>query len=142
MPPEIYRELRDVVEAGHDAFGKCDLVVEAEMSECRLGWTVTGQLQQTAGQSERSAFAAAQQALLQAAEESQHIYIVGYEAQPFSPSPTGHGFTAQLAAVLEESTACWDLLTQGSCGRGCHCRWQHPTWKVAIHFTATEQHEA
>lgn len=66
----------------------------------------------------------AKAALLQAAERSDSIYMLGYQAKPFVTMPMG--FAALLAAVPDEHTACWGMLQSGFCHYGHRCRWQHP----------------
>jgi hypothetical protein len=138
--PEAFDEFEAIVEAGIAALKNCECMLDADSSKSRLGWTVTGKMHAASGEKEEAAFAAAKQAILDTAKESERVYVVGYEAVPFSASPTKRGFTAQLAIVAEESTACWDLLCYGCCRRGNQCRWMHPKSKVALHFTA-EDHQ-
>lgn len=66
----------------------------------------------------------AKAALLQAAERSDSICVLGYQAKPFVTMPLG--FAALLAAVPDEHTACWGMLQSGFCHYGNRCRWQHP----------------
>lgn len=74
------------------------------------------------------AAAIAQAALLEAANRSQHVYVLGYEAKPFEDNPHGTGFSATLAVASAEweATACWDTFQKGFCPRGSACRWHHP----------------
>jgi hypothetical protein len=70
----------------------------------------------------------AKAALLEAAEWSHNVYVLGYEATPFEDSPYGPSFsTALVVAPSEwECSACWDTYQQGVCPRGSTCKWQHP----------------
>lgn len=72
--------------------------------------------------------------LLEAAGSSNDIYVMGYEATPFQTKPDG--FEATLGVMQDESQACWDSYTSGSCCRGVRCRWQHPTCLKRFAVTA------
>eukprot|EP00928_Gymnodinium_smaydae_P064489 TRINITY_DN47803_c0_g1_i1.p1 TRINITY_DN47803_c0_g1~~TRINITY_DN47803_c0_g1_i1.p1 ORF type:complete len:322 (-),score=81.18 TRINITY_DN47803_c0_g1_i1:27-992(-) len=76
--------------------------------------------------------AVAKQAMLSAAEQSNGVYVVGYEVQPFVPSASGLGFGARLAYVEDEGAACWDFLARGFCNRCCACRWRHPSFITRV----------
>jgi hypothetical protein len=67
-------------------------------------------------------------ALLDLAANSQTVYVMGYEAQPFQDERDGSGFATVLAIMpLEwECSACWDVYQKGSCHRRKTCKWQHP----------------
>jgi hypothetical protein len=86
-------------------------------------------------QQARHALFAAKEAMLRRAEQSEGVYVVGYEAEPFAPSSMGIGCRGQLAIVRNEKSACWDFITKGLCHRGCACRWQHPSWQTSVEVT-------
>lgn len=71
-----------------------------------------------------AALAIVKKALLHAAEASDNIFISGYEAKPFQTTPLG--FEATVVMAPHPSEACWAILKQGFCSRGCQCRWKHP----------------
>lgn len=63
--------------------------------------------------------------LLRAAEESTHVYVLGYKSNPFKINE--HGFESMLSIMQDPSRACWDAYGNGYCQRGLSCRWEHPT---------------
>lgn len=67
-------------------------------------------------------------ALLDLAANSQSIYVLGYEVQPFQDEASGKGFATVLASMPPawECSACWDLYSKGACQRRKTCKWQHP----------------
>jgi hypothetical protein len=74
--------------------------------------------------------AQAKSVLLEAAANSQTVYVMGYEAQPFKDKSE-----SECAAMLVfmpvdwQRTACWDVYQKGKCCRGKHCKWRHPGHK-------------
>mmetsp|Transcript_142045 Transcript_142045/g.247466 ORF Transcript_142045/g.247466 Transcript_142045/m.247466 type:complete len:461 (-) Transcript_142045:57-1439(-) len=72
----------------------------------------------------------ARNAIYCSADQSQSIYLMGYQTQPFIPSP--YGFTATLGDMKDKSCACWDIYSRGSCHRDRMCRWQHPDYFVPV----------
>lgn len=65
--------------------------------------------------------------LLEAAANSQTIYVMGYEAEPFKElnESTFVTMLASLPAAWNR-TACWETYSMGTCPRGKSCKWQHP----------------
>jgi len=74
------------------------------------------------------AMAASKSALLESAANSQSVYVLGYEADPFQEDASGSGFATALATMPTawECTACWDTYSIGVCPRRKTCKWQHP----------------
>merc|ERR1719380_469342 len=118
--------------AGQAALKACALVKHAEVQDVTTSWSLTGSLQPESFNQAGNVLAVVQNALLSAAKQSDDVYIIGYEAQPFKAISGRLGFRAQLAIVQDESSACWDLLAKGYCHRGCGCRWQHPSWQISF----------
>jgi hypothetical protein len=69
-------------------------------------------------------------ALLQAAENSSGIYVMGYQAKPFVTMPMG--FAALCADVPAEHRACWSMLQTGFCHYGSRCHWEHPSFQRRV----------
>lgn len=63
-------------------------------------------------------------ALMEAAQLSQNVYIMGTGAKPFISK--SQGFTTMLGEMADRTQACWDLYMKGCCWRGDACRWRHP----------------
>lgn len=75
-----------------------------------------------------SVIAASKSAFLEFAANSQSVYVLGYEAEPFQEDPSGSGFSTTLALMPTawECSACWDVYQKGFCHRRKTCKWQHP----------------
>lgn len=65
--------------------------------------------------------------LLESAANSQSVYVMGYEAEPFKDKSRSE-CVAMLAFMPVEwqRAACWDIYQKGKCHRGKACKWQHP----------------
>lgn len=65
--------------------------------------------------------------LLDSAETSQSVYVLGYDAVPFQ-DVSESVFAATLASMPYgcESIACWETYQTGTCPRGKTCKWRHP----------------
>lgn len=136
FPPPIQSQFLEVVSAGKVALEKSIGNVRIEMIEASGGWSLVAHVHAQQLNLGQVALALAQEAMLAAAELSDKVYIIGYEAQPFAPLPgSSDGFTTQLAKVRDEDSACWDLLAAGVCRRGCACRWQHPSWQATLQLS-------
>jgi hypothetical protein len=135
----VVRAFAEAVAAGKEAMQSCAFVDKVVPGLGADGWTVACTCQPDALDAHQieAAWLCAQEALLKATSESDGIYIVGYEAAPFQTSQGGLAFHAQLAAVSDVNSACWDFLAKGYCRRNCACWWQHPEWLVPVTFTMT-----
>lgn len=129
LPPDVRMAFAEVIAAGLAALKTFSTT---KVTEDMSGWTLSGYCQSATMLNYQSALSVVQDKLLQGAEKSSGVYVVGYETTPFKPAAGHVGFSAQLALVQDESSACWDLLAKGHCQRGCTCRWQHPQWQVGF----------
>lgn len=70
---------------------------------------------------------AAKGVLSQAAANSQTVYVLGYEAEPFKDL-SDTAFLTMLASLPIEwqHSACWETYQAGVCPRGKSCKWLHP----------------
>jgi len=108
------------------------IVVCAEAVLGGRGWTVTAYVQPEALKVYRSQlFEHAQQALLQGAQASGGVYVLGYASSPFSPMPLGFG--AALAEMQDAETACWNSFAHGFCDSPGVCQREHPRRRVGVH---------
>jgi hypothetical protein len=114
----------DVVAKMSLALGNIDSVSHVECRQHGAEWTVLAKTK-IAGlcQFERIQ-TVAKRTVLQAAEASQCLYVLGYRGLPFQPTPGG--FTVSLASMTNSKNACWDVYKKGFCPRGCACTWEHP----------------
>lgn len=65
----------------------------------------------------------AQNALTEATQHAQSVFIIRSQAEPFVPKSSG--FAVMLGEMTDQSQACWDVFMQG-CWRDQSCRWCHP----------------
>lgn len=132
LPTEARLAFAEVVAAGKSSLMVSSGLTKVHTMENSGGWSLAAGVQGTAGGNVEGALADAGEALLAAAGESENVYVVGYEREPFKPLHNGVGFRAQLAIVPDEALACWDLLAKGVCSRGCACKWQHPAFTANL----------
>jgi hypothetical protein len=135
LPEAIRRRFATVVAAGLQALRSRAQKAEVQETPGK-GWTLSCTVPASQMQSFEATTEFVGDALLKAAEASDGVYIVGYEAMPFAALGSRPGFSATLALVPDEANACWDLLARGYCRRGCACRWQHPSWQVTVEVGA------
>lgn len=96
------------------------------------GWIVTGYVQPDALKVYRSQlYMIAQRSLLEAAERSEKVFVIGYAENPFSPMPLGFG--AALSEVEDLDTMCWSSYSRGFCENPSTCCKDHPTRRVGVH---------
>eukprot|EP00929_Paragymnodinium_shiwhaense_P017118 TRINITY_DN126076_c0_g1_i1.p1 TRINITY_DN126076_c0_g1~~TRINITY_DN126076_c0_g1_i1.p1 ORF type:complete len:303 (+),score=86.05 TRINITY_DN126076_c0_g1_i1:102-1010(+) len=91
---------------------------------CRQGWAIVATVPAAAMQYITFMVMLAKDVLLNAAEQSDCTYVLGYKKEPLEMRP--QGFKTTLCAMQDESQACWDIYGEGICRRGSSCRWQHP----------------
>lgn len=93
-------------------------------------WAVTASIPFGKVGLEGHALNLAKQALLQSAEKSNSVYVMGYLARPFHL--TAQGFDAVLCNVEDEASACWDFLGKGCCYQRGRCQWLHPALMARV----------
>jgi hypothetical protein len=107
------------VEVHEDAAGDCYVIVQpCEDADSEL---LTERL-----------MTLAKEALLEAAELSRCIYVMGYcSPKPFMPQP--QGFEATLGVMESQKQACWHVFKKGFCQHGDDCCKQHPASQFKVH---------
>lgn len=110
-----------------------EVVVSKDVSgvEVRMGdlcWSIAIQLHRDALPD--GILHSAKEALLQGAQRSENVYVLGYRACPIVQTP--FGFTAFLCEVKDDNAVCWDLLSTGCCRRGRRCHWAHPERRARV----------
>jgi len=129
-PGELLKQLTVVVAAAAAALAGCSHIKCAKTTEGPRGWSIVAKIAAEDAHHKESALAAAREALLQAARQSSCVYVLGHRAQPFMSTPVG--FASSLGAVADESKACWSMINQGFCRKGCACRWEHPACQTTV----------
>jgi len=130
VPGELLRQLTVVVAAAAAALAGSDYIKCAKTTEGPRGWSIVAKIAAEDAHRKEAALAAAREALLQAARQSSCVYVLGHRAQPFLSTPVG--FASSLGAVADESKACWSMINQGFCRKGCACRWEHPACQTTV----------
>lgn len=78
------------------------------------------------------ALSKAKQALLDSAEKSQNVYVMGYCSSPFMRTPSG--FFARLGFMSCAREACWETFYYGCCGNIDTCKRQHPFLQMHVYI--------
>jgi len=129
-PADLLTQLAVVIAAASAALSGSSFVQECTKAQGARGWTMVVKMKPEHAKHRESVLSLAKDALLQAAKDSQCVYVLGYLAQPFVCSPLG--FAAELGAEPEHTKACWSLLGQGFCRRGTACRRRHPKHQATL----------
>lgn len=124
---------------GRVVLAQCEFITGLRSSEGEQGCMLSGAFHARHLEAVHAAFLHAMQVIVEAADESADVYVMGYDNKPWAPSKSpvlhrGLGVTAKLAVVTNEHAACWDLLGHGSCKYGAACRWTHPIWQVPVNI--------
>jgi len=109
------------------------LMLDSEVEDVDVNFTAEGTLASVSvtldgdGASIGSVISAAKGILLDVAANSQSVYVLGYEAQPFK-DVSESTFMTMLASlpITWQRSACWETYQMGACPRGKSCKWQHP----------------
>lgn len=129
-------ELEAVVEAVIDhvqdqLMSHDDCVIDAAVTEGPRGWTVTAYVKpRQLKLQEEGLKEIAQQAVLDAAENSDIVHVLGHRTQPFASTPLG--FRCVLATMPDPDRACWASYSRGFCRSPASCRFQHPKDQAEI----------
>lgn len=143
MIPRLFQsQFQDLFKTAEQELSQIKLVKSAKSVEASGLWgkgvTIVGTMcPKDAIKGKAEVLKSMQQVLLQSAEKSKSIYVMGYELMPFTP--TEHGFAAMLAGIRNTDFACGELLTQGFCQHGARCARQHPSCMVPIYIEIEQE---
>lgn len=126
----VLREIREGAETLRQAVMATGLAMSCEIVSDKNGFEILAIA--TQDQALQGVLNMAKQSLLQWAESSSSIYVLGYCHRPFIPLPDGIGFVATMSLMEDTSCCCWDAYKWGYCKRGQQCRWQHPRRLVPL----------
>lgn len=127
----VLREIREGAETLRQAVMATGLAVSCEIvSDKNGGFEILAIA--TQDQALEGVLTMAKHTLLQWAESSSSIYVLGYCHRPFVPLLDGIGFVATMSLMEDTSCCCWDAYKWGYCKRGQQCRWQHPRRLVPL----------
>lgn len=125
QPPTT--EVMTVVASAVEVLSKCDGILGVQVHDGGMGGTtmIVGKSAHANPEAE-PVFSKVKDALLHSAEQSENTYILGYGAQPFN-NLDNMSFSANIASVPNDDTACWETYEKGFCPRCATCRWDHPS---------------
>jgi hypothetical protein len=123
----------DIVAKMSFALGKAANISRVDCRKDAAGWVVTAHVDSLGFYNFEYLQTVAQNSLLQEAEESECIYLLGSRRVPFQRTPMG--FFASLGSMRSTKKACWDVYNTGVCPRGCQCLWEHPAYVSTVDVT-------
>mmetsp|Transcript_51139 Transcript_51139/g.147577 ORF Transcript_51139/g.147577 Transcript_51139/m.147577 type:complete len:332 (-) Transcript_51139:133-1128(-) len=130
QPGGFVAQLAVVIAAAAAALEGLSFIKSAKTTQGPRGSSIVAQVRKEDAGCREKALEAARDALLRAATGSTCVHILGAKAQPFMSTPVG--FAAHIGAVADEGKACWSMINQGFCRRGCACRWEHPVSQTMV----------
>lgn len=79
------------------------------------------------GACEQCVLEPSRQALLEAVDACQNLWVLGYDVKPFQKE-YDRGFTVTIGVIStqDESRMCWSFFQRGVCPRPGCCPWKHP----------------
>jgi len=129
-----WEKLEETVDGLKNTLLSCrELVVDVESKEGADGWTVTVFVDAENLASSRATLSeTAKQTLTGAVAAAEGVYLLGFQAQPFTPIP--FGFAAKLAIMSDPEHACWFTFATGCCRNPGCCKRQHPESQAALNI--------
>jgi len=133
------QEVADLTMATVASLAKCTYAekVEAVKDKASQGWNIEVMPKEELKPHKDYLLSLAKDALFTATGNSSMIYIMGYAANPFVSK--SQGFVTMVGDMQDETRACWDLYSKGSCSKDCTCRWEHPECLVPINVVVKER---
>jgi len=133
------QEVADLAMAAMATLGDCAYAdnVEAVKHNVYQGWTIEVMPKQDIPAHREYLLALAKNALFNASNVSNTLYIMGYAAKPFITK--AQGFVAILGDMQDDTRACWDFYSKGTCARECACRWEHPECLMPINVVVKQR---
>jgi len=122
---------QQVVLAVKEVLTACLFVQSVELVEEKYNFSVNAVIRPECFQSKEQALAYAMQALLDSAEKSIEVWVLGYQSMPFLV--TSDGFFAKLGAMGSLEEPCWDTFCHGCCANEGTCSLQHPLFQVPVY---------
>lgn len=131
-------QLEVLVAAVQAALIESGCVNSVEVSRLPQGWSMTVLMRPERFHCKSWVLNRAKEALLQASNVSDSVYVLGYDSQPFAESPLG--FAAVLAGMRDQANACWGMYSKGRCHRGINCHWEHPSGRWSLNVIVKPEH--
>lgn len=145
VPRFFQRQFRDIMMSGVKTLSDNDAVDDVDFGEGEGSWgkglVVKGRMSakvENFDEKKKAILAEVKETILQSADVSKSIYVMGYALMPFTE--TENGFSAMLGGVgayfgqtKYEEGYCWDMITKGfCCDEGMCCR-EHPATMLPIY---------
>jgi len=127
-PQEKYKMVIDHVKG--ELMACKDLVLDVTLVNGAKGWSVTALVRTKQSQEKLDSLKErAQEAVLDAVEKIESLYLLGYNA-PFASMSTGFG--CALAVMPDPDNACWERYSKGFCSSPGSCKFQHPKHQIGL----------
>jgi hypothetical protein len=128
-PPSIHstrfgKQAADVVAKIEIAALSSEWDVEVSITKSSNGFNVAVMMEDEDVAHWDELAAEVKETLLQGAQESTNLYVLGYANNAFQS--TTRGFVATLGEMQDPAWACWDIYAMGCCQYGNACDRQHP----------------
>mmetsp|Transcript_45109 Transcript_45109/g.79377 ORF Transcript_45109/g.79377 Transcript_45109/m.79377 type:complete len:327 (+) Transcript_45109:150-1130(+) len=123
-------QCHEVAAAAEKAMSLCMYIVSAELVMERSSWSIIAHIRPEHFHFKEQVLSAAKQSLLDNAEQSDQVYVLGYRKKPFMTTPLG--FFVMLGTMSDPQQACWEYFCNGCCARDEGCSWQHPAFMVTV----------
>lgn len=124
-------QCQQVVLAAKEVLTTCLFMQSVEFVTAKSNLSVNAYIRPEYFQSKEQALTKAKQALLNSAENSDGVYVLGYRSKPFLTTP--EGFFTMLGVMTCMKEACWDTFCYGSCRNEGRCNLQHPVYQVPVY---------
>lgn len=143
---DSHGQVVEMVEAAKGILERSQKISSVDLTQSLHGWTIVVAPEKNDRVTTEQVTALAKRALFQAAEQSESVYVLGYQSPEKAFNMQPQGFEAHLGVMESMQRACWRMLKQGSCHYGAECAKQHPVLQVpvrvfieAAQFTAPQQ---
>lgn len=124
-------QCQEVVLAARDAITRCMLVQSVIFDVEKSSVSLDVHMQPESFHNKDVTISRAKQALLESAEQSQGVYVMGYRSKPFLA--TSEGFFVILGVMTCAKEACWDIFGHGNCRNEGSCTLQHPVYQMPVY---------
>jgi len=128
-------QCQQVILAAQEALAALIFVQSVELVAQKSSLSLDARMRPEYSEKKEQALSKAKQALLDAAEQSQGVYVLGYRSKPFLATPDG--FFVILGVMTCSKDACWDTFCYGCCRNEGACTLQHPVYQVPVYVNLT-----
>jgi hypothetical protein len=133
MKPHFRKRLMEVFDIAKLAMQSSQCVAEVDMTECEgtLCFVLRPRVSHNSTCQIDEIIELAKNALWEAAEPSNCIYLLGYTVpKAFTPQP--QGFSVNFGVMENANNTCWHIFKKGFCRHGANCSKKHPACQVLV----------